>query len=130
MYTFELEYNNEKIPLLFGFWMCGQLTKEGFDLNNFNPSLYENPYLLAPFVFYLAACNAKNFRRDDYEEVEFLKYCEIVENRESIKKGLNIFYRSVFGDVFMDEVEKITNAPKTEEVQEAVKKKVTKKKTQ
>lgn len=131
---FEIEYDGKNIPLLFGNWMNGELVREGFDLNNFNPKLYENPFKLAPFVIYLAACNATgNFSRDDFEEKYFLQYCEVAE-KETIAKCLDIFYRSVYGDVFVDEINRISTLTPEQLEEEAksksvdLKKKIVKKK--
>lgn len=132
--TLEIEIKGEKVNLLFGNWMCGQMVKEGFDLNTFNPALYENPFLLAPFVIYLAACNANGYSRDAFEESLFLDYCETEEGKKSVSKCLNIFYRSVFGDAFIDEIERLGKltpeeiALENETKSTDVKKKVTKRK--
>lgn len=114
-YTFEIELNGEKTTLLFGNWACGQLVREGFNITKFTPEIFENPYLLAPFVFYLGACNQKGYEeknlsssaRDYFNESDFQIFCEDAP-KEVIVEGVKKFYRSVFGDVFMDEVERVT----------------------
>lgn len=135
-YTFEIELNGEKVTLLFGNWTCGQLVREGFNITKFSPEIYENPYLLAPFVFYLAACNHKGYEeknlsssaREYFDENDFQLFCEDTK-KEVIVEGLNKFYRSVFGDVFMDEVDRIIKGGDSDtDVVSDDKKKVTKKK--
>ena len=104
-----------------------QMIKEGFDITNFNPNLYQNPFLLAPFVAYLAACSAKDFDRNAYNEKDFTYWAE-EQSPEEITRVLDKFYRSLFGDAFMDQVQKQVEELKQGNELVIDKKKVTRKK--
>lgn len=110
-----ITFKKEKVTLVFGTWVMGQLLKRGYKLTEIQEEIQKNPFEFLTLLFYLAAVNGHQdkdlsaFNQDDF-------YDWLDDNGgiagEEVTRLTNVFFVSIVGDNPKKEGEDTGKKPK------------------